>query len=172
MIFKKATIQDVPTIASTMQTIYTQLDNKDLYIIDDEEFIYETLHHHKGFTIMAMDENILAGYFIIRFPNPDEQEHLGDFLGFTQQQKEQCVYFDSAAVLPEYRHQGLQSRMLQECEKHLAHTSYHHALATVSPDNPASLHSLLKNNFQIITTTKLYNGRSRHVLYKELKNES
>ena len=168
MIFKKATVNDANLISNAMKKIYEKMENKDLYVIDTEDFIKNSIDGIHGFAILAMENNALAGYFIVRFPAFDEEDHLGDHIGFNIEQKKLSVYMDSAAVLPEFRGQSLQNRMLKECEKELANTHYKYALSTISPDNHASLHSLIKNGFKIVKTTKLYGGLERNILYKKI----
>ena len=168
MIFKKATTNDAHLIAETMKHIKENMENKDLYVIDSEEFVKESIDGVHGFALLAMEGDILAGYFIVRYPEVDEEDHLGDYIGLNTRQKELSVYMDSAAVLPAFRGQGLQNRMLTECEHILENTPYKYALSTISPENHASLHSLIKNGFKVKKTAKLYGGLKRNILYKEL----
>lgn len=168
MIFKKATPDDAHLIAQTMIKIHENMENKDLYVIDSEEFIRKSIDGIRGFGLLAMDNNTLAGYFIVRFPAFDEEDHLGDYIGLDIEQKKLSVYMDSAAVLPEYRGQHLQNHMLTECENILKGTPYKYALSTISPENSASLRSLIKNGFEVVKTAKLYAGLERNILYKEI----
>ena len=168
MIFKKAAANDAKLISTTMKKIYEELENKDLYVIDTEDFIRQSIDGIHGFAILALEDNTLAGYFIVRYPEFDEEDHLGDYIGFNTDKKKLSVYMDSAAVLPEFRGRNLQNRMLNECEKILADTPYKYALSTISPDNTASLRSLTKNGFKILKTAKLYGGLERNILYKKI----
>ena len=169
MIFKKATPNDSHLIAETMKRIQKNMENKDWYVIDSEEFIRKSIDGIHGFGLLAIENDVLAGYFIIRFPAFDEEDHLGDYIGLDIEQKKRTVYMDSAAVLPEFRGQGLQNRMLTECEHILTKTNYKYALSTIAPNNSASLHSLIKNKFKVVKTAKLYGRLERNILYKELK---
>ena len=74
---------------------------------------------------------------------------------------------DSAGVFQNFRGQGLQGRLLRAGEELLKDTKYQTALSTISPDNTASLNTLLRDGFEIITTTEKYGGLIRHVLYKK-----
>ena len=168
MIFKKATANDAKLISNTMKKIYEELENKDLYVIDTEDYIRQSIDGIHGFAILALKDNTLAGYFIVRYPEFDEEDHLGDYIGFNTDEKKLSVYMDSAAVLPEFRGRNLQNRMLSECEKILADTPYKYSLSTISPDNTASLRSLTKNGFKILKTAKLYGGLERNILYKKI----
>ena len=168
MIFKKATKNDAKFIADSMRQIHSQMENPTLYVIDEANDLEKYIDGTHGFALLAMEGTTLAGYFVFRFPDIDEEEHLGDYLHLTNEEKGSVVYMDSAGVFPEFRGQGLQGKLLRAGEELLADTNYRIALATIAPDNPASLYTLQKDGFQIIATTKKYGGLTRHVLYKRL----
>lgn len=169
MIFKKAKVSDAARIADAMKKIHALLDDPDLYVTDTEEDLRTFIDGTHGFALLAMEEDAMAGYFIIRFPETDEDHHLGDFIGLEEEEKKLVVYMDSSGVFPEFRGQRLQNRMLTECERILAETPYRHALSTISPDNPASLQSLIRNGFEVVKTVSIYGGLTRNILYKDLK---
>lgn len=168
MIFEKATSDDALLLERAMREIRADMDDPTMYVIDIADDIRRYIDGRHGFALLAKEDEELAGYFIFRFPKPDEDGHLGDYLTLSTEQKKQVVYMDSAGVFPKYRGQGLQGKLLRKGEALLKETSYTTALATVSPENPASLHTLLKNGFEIITTAEKYGGLMRHVLYKKL----
>lgn len=168
MIFRKADINDAELLASSMKEIRSNMEDPSMYVIDIAEDIRHYIDGIHGFALLALEENTLAGYFIFRFPDIDEPEHLGDYLQLTDAEKKHVVYMDSAGVFPEFRGQGLQGKLLRAGEELLKGTKYTIALATVSPNNPASLHTLLKDEFKILTTAEKYGGLIRHILHKQL----
>ena len=114
-----------------------------MYVIETEEDIRYSIDGIHGFALLAKEDTELAGFFIFRYPEIEEKDHLGVHLNLDDAQKKFVVYMDSAAVFPKFRGQGLQKQLLLEGEKILRNTSYRTALATVSPNNPASLNTLL-----------------------------
>lgn len=168
MIFEKATTKDAPLLANAMQQIRASMDDPTMYVIDTEEDIRNWIDEIHGFALLAKENEELAGFFIFRYPDIEEEDHLGAYLNLDEAQKKSVVYMDSTAVFPKFRGQGLQKQLLLKGEHVLRGTSYTTALATVSPDNPASLHTLLNAGFQIIATVPKYGGLLRHVLYKDL----
>ena len=155
MIFEKATAKDAPLLANAMQQIRASMDDPTMYVIDTEEDIRYSIDGIHGFALLAKEDTELAGFFIFRYPDIEEKDHLGVHLNLDDAQKK-------------FRGQGLQKQLLLEGEKILRNTSYRTALATVSPNNPASLNTLLGAGFQIIATVPKYGGLLRHVLYKDL----
>ena len=143
MIFEKATAKDAPLLANAMQQIRASMDDPTMYVIDTEEDIRYSIDGIHGFALLAKEDTELAGFFIFRYPDIEEKDHLGVHLNLDDAQKKFVVYMDSAAVFPKFRGQGLQKQLLLEGEKILRNTSYRTALATVSPNNPASLNTLL-----------------------------
>lgn len=168
MIFRKAEIHDAERLADSMKVIRSNMEDPTMYVIDIAEDIRSYIDDVHGFALLAEENDRLAGYFIFRFPDINEPEHLGDYLNLTDEEKSHVVYMDSAGVFPEFRGQGLQGRLLRAGEEMLKNTVYTKAFATVSPDNPASLNTILKNGFEILATVRKYGGLMRHVLYKEL----
>lgn len=168
MIFRKANRNDAELLAASMKKIRSDMDDPSIYVIDEAEELEKYIDGEHGFALLAEEKNMLAGYFVFRFPDINEPEHLGDYLNLTSEEKEHVVYMDSAGVFQNFRGQGLQGRLLRAGEELLKDTKYHTALSTISPDNPASLNTLLRDGFEIITTTEKYGGLIRHVLYKKL----
>lgn len=168
MIFEKATTKDAPLLANAMRQIRASMADPTMYVIDTEDDIRHSIDGIHGFALLAKEEEELAGFFIFRYPDIEEEDHLGAYLNLDETEKKSVVYMDSVAVFPKFRGQGLQKQLLLEGEKILRDTSYSTALATVSPDNPASLNTLLGAGFQIIATAPKYSGLLRHVLYKDL----
>lgn len=171
MIFRKANLNDAELLADSMREIRNSMDDPTMYVIDIAEDIRHYIDGIHGFALLAEEGAELAGYFIFRFPDIDEDGHLGDYLNLSNEEKRNVVYMDSAGVFPKFRGQGLQGQLLRAGEEILKDMPYTIALATVSPDNPSSLNTVMKNGFEIVTTTEKYGGLIRHVLHKELLND-
>lgn len=168
MIFEKATTKDAPSLADAMQKIRASMEDPTMYVTDTEADIRHFIDGVHGFALLAKEQNELAGFFIFRYPDIYEEDHLGAYLELNETQRQTVVYMDSAAVFPKFRGQGLQRQLLLEGEKLLHSTPYTNAFATVSPDNPASLNTLLGAGYQIIATVPKYGGLLRHILHKDL----
>lgn len=156
---------DSEAIYEIMQEAERGLENKEDFVSDSLDFIKRHIKK-EGFIVLAKygeKPSEIAGFFIIRFPR-EEEDNLGNDLGLKKEEKDRVVHMESAAVLPTFRGRGLQAQMLKFALEKLKPSSI--CLATVSPQNKASLSSFLKEDFHIVLTKEKYQGKLRHILYK------
>ena len=79
---------------------------------------------------------------------------------------DRVALMDVAAVLPEHRGHGLERRMLLWAEEQLP-ARFDRLMCTVSPANPASLHSIERSGYRAVLTKEKYGGHLRHIMLKE-----
>lgn len=165
--FRIADDADAEIAHGIMQKVHDLLEDPSLYVCDDLPYVKEQIAG-KGFVVIAEDqENRPAGIFLFQYPEKGP-ENLGRDIGLPETEWEKVVHLDSAAVLPEHRGQNLQYRMLRQGEEWIDKSRYHHFLATVSPDNPASYRSLEKAGYSLMLTKEKYGGKMRRIYYKEI----
>ena len=87
MIFEKATAKDAPLLANAMQQIRASMDDPTMYVIDTEEDIRYSIDGIHGFALLAKEDTELAGFFIFRYPDIEEKDHLGVHLNLDDVQK-------------------------------------------------------------------------------------
>lgn len=151
-----------------IRRVWTLMDNKDLFAVENltEEW-FATYLSPRGFCVTARTEDgELAGVLACCYPGLDE-DNLGHDLGYTEAELMRVCLMDIGAVAPEHRGHRLEQRMLLFAEAYVAGTDYVHLLCSVSPHNPASLHSVQKCGYQIMLTKMKYEGHLRHILLKE-----
>ena len=154
-----------------IRRVWTLMDNKDLFAVENltEEW-FATYLSPRGFCVTARTEDgELAGVLACCYPGLDE-DNLGHDLGYTEAELMRVCLMDIGAVAPEHRGHRLEQRMLLFAEDYIAGTDYVHLLCSVSPHNPASLHSVQKCGYQIMLTKMKYEGHLRHILLKEREN--
>ena len=121
----------------------------------------------KGFIVVSETQaGEMAGFFIVKYP--DAVENLGKYLEFTEEQMKKVVLMDSVAILPEFRGNGLQGKMLREAEKRINTEKYQYYMCTIHPDNIYSLQNMQKQGYEVKKTVKCYGNHIRHVLLKEI----
>ena len=170
---RQAALKDAGEIHSIMDTCYQALEHKEYFICDDLEYVKDILSGH-GFGIVACDENgKIVGNLLIKYPGLSE-ENLGydvneSSIGLTPDNLNRVLHMDSASVLPEHRGHGLECKMITYAETLVDTSKYCYSFATVAPENTASLKSLKRNGYQVMTTKEKYEGLIRCVMMKELK---
>lgn len=162
-----ASLEQADEIYQLMQTVYNQLDNKSLYVCDTPEYVKAHIED-MGFTVIASNEDSeMVACFMVRYPG-QEEDNLGRDLGLNQEELNRVVHMESAVVLPEYRGRGLQRAMLKYAEERIDQSKYRYLMATVSPDNPHSYHSLEKSGYELKLTKEKYGGFMRRIYMKIL----
>lgn len=165
----KAVTTDSATIADVIQEVYRTLEQKDWYVADNAEYTYRMLSSGKGMGYLALNAETdeIAGVFMVTFPG-NSKGNLGNDIGLSKEQLPLCAHMDSAAVLPKYRGNHLQCRLMQTAEKELAALGYRYLLCTVHPDNRFSKGNALRQGYQVMKTTEKYGGYLRDILMKEI----
>ena len=162
---RKAHYNDVPEIMNIIDVTVENLSKKNMFYADTKDFIEEHIEE-KGFSLVAMSEEKIAGYIVVRFPKQDDDnlgKHVKENIDLNK-----VVHMESTAVLPEFRNNGIQKLLLEEAEKKLAETEYCYYMGTVDPDNEFSLRTLTGRNYNVIDTVEKYGGLKRNIMYKEI----
>lgn len=162
---REARYKDVPEIMNIIDVAIENLPNKNMFYADTKEFIEKHIEE-KGFSLVALKEEKIAGYIVVRFPKQDE-----DNLGKHVKEKidlNKVAHMESTAVLPEFRNNGIQKLLLEKAEDKLKDTEYCYYMGTVAPDNEYSLKTLLGRKYTVIDTAKKYGGLQRNIMYKEI----
>jgi ribosomal protein S18 acetylase RimI-like enzyme len=180
---KPADVADTADFHGVMQAAYDNLENKELYVCDDADFVRGVLaDKNKGFGLMAcVGDNLTdstgekqpehgeaAGVLLVTFPGDSEENLAGDILGDLLS----TAHIETTAVKPEFQGNGLQSKMILAACNYIAanYSNIKYVCATVSPDNTPSLKSFIKCGFNIALTKKKYGGKMRHILVLEVSN--
>lgn len=171
---RRATIADWETIKNIVVTVHEALANKSWYYIEDDlndEWLKNQITN-SGFALVAEDSdcnNEIVGFLLVRIPSEDS-DNLGRGLYEDNDELLKVAHMEDCAVLPSNRGSQLMCRFLEEAEKYLCN-GYTHLMATVHPDNYASLGSLVKCGFSILKEQDNKYGEDlpRLIMLKELE---
>lgn len=162
-----ATLDDANEIYNLMKEVYERLEDKDLFVCDDLDYIISQISGN-GFAVVACnEEGKIIGSFLIRYPG-GSLDNLGRDIGLKEEELEKVAHMESVVVHPDFRGQGLQSQMLRFAENRIEKKAYF--LATVSPYNPASCRSFEKNGYEHVMTKEKYGGLVRRIYKKMMLN--
>ena len=162
----KADLSDTIEIMNIMNQAKKLLPQPSWYITDEESFVRRHMAE-SGFILKASQNNQIGGFLLIRFPSMEE-DNLGQYLSLPKKDLLFTAHAESVAVAPSFRGNGIQWKLLSEAAAILKQQNFLHFMATVHPDNKASLISFQKAGFSIVKTVKKYGGFDRHILHKSL----
>ena len=163
---RSACAQDVPSMVSLILRVQSLLPDPSIFFVDEglPHFIEE---HYRTSYVAATSSGELAGLLIVVIPTPEE--NLGLDISLPPEDLPHVLHMDTCVVAPEHRGHHLEQRLLDHAEKHIDTSRFHILLCTVSPNNPASLHSVEKTGYRIASRTIKYGGLDRYILIRNLQ---
>lgn len=168
-VIEKAVCADYQLFADIIQSVWDSMEQKDWFMADNADYTYHMLSTGQGTGYKAIhkDTKQVAGVFMTTIPGLDES-NLGYDIGFSKSQLLETAHMDSVAILPEYRGQSLQLRLMQEGEKDLKEQGFHYLLCTIHPENQYSRNNALKQGYEFVLQKRKYNGNIRDILMKRI----
>lgn len=168
-LIKRAALEDHQALAGVIESVWQQIERKDWFVADDPGYTYRTLQEGNGIGYKALlkDSGTLAGVFIVALPGRRE-ENLGRDIGLSEEELGKAAHMESAAILPEYRGNGLQYSMMQAAEEELRKMGYRYLMCTVHPENVYSKNNVIRQGYEVVLTKEKYGGYLRDILLKKL----
>lgn len=165
---------DVKAIMQVMADAMANLQHPEWFVPDDAVYMAEHISGPKGFCLVAEEKTTgaLAAYFTVKLAGtaPDA---LGWQLGMSEEELNTTAQMDSCCVAPPYQGNGLEGKLLLMAEDTLRGSRYRHLLATVHPDNAASLYTGLHRGYTIAANHVIcYGDKVRDILYNELESRN
>lgn len=166
---ERAEVSDYQVMAEVIRQVYEAMERKEWYVADNEEYTYRMLSEGTGIGYKAVEVSTgeIGGIFMATLPG-DTASNLGNDIGFSKEQRLVTAHMDSVAILPKYRGNHLQYRLMQEAERELREMGYRYLMCTVHPENRFSKENVLRQGYRVMKTTEKYGGYLRDILLKEL----
>lgn len=167
---KKASYDDIDFIMIQMKNARFSLPDPSWFVEDDRDFFCRHIEE-SGFILTGWDQGQMAGFLLVRIPGIESDNLAYDLF----QKKEKpadldllphTAHMESCVIFPAFRGMHLQRTLMESAEKQLKKQGFSHLMATVHPDNQASLKNFLHTGYEIIDTVKKYGGLPRHILLK------
>lgn len=184
--------KDVEDIYRLMCEAKAGLVNPDFYETDDKKYVARHINE-EGFTLIAKYKDLPVAFLMLRYPGMSEDNLIMDMIGLKGGKyvpllgihevnlsvdkdaedaaitviRKKTVHFESAAVSEAFRGYGLQKRMIKEALEILKLKEFLFYLATVHPENTASLKSLKEFGFKEIGRLIKYGGMERLLLFRD-----
>ena len=167
-IIEEGSSNNIKEIIDTIKYLHDIIENKEWYAIGlaDYDKILDKLNDD-AIIVKALYKNDLAGFLIAeRHINP-EGEMAKEI---PKDELSSSIEMDNAGVLPKYRGNHLQERLILKAESIMKErdSSIKHSYATVHPDNLPSLKTLEKVGYKKYKEKLMYGGKIRYIMRKEL----
>lgn len=170
---EKAGEKDYLEIAELILKVWREMKHKEWFVADNAEYTYGCLHSGRGVAYIAVDvsDGKKAGVFMVTYPGKSE-ENLGRDIGLPEEDLEKVAHMDSAVVLPAYRGNRLQYRLMQTAEEELIRCGYQYLCCTIHPENSYSRNNALRQGYELLVTKEKYGGFRRDILMKRIRSGS
>lgn len=161
--------EDGAAVAEVIRRVWEQVEKKEWFIADDADYVTGILRSGRSIAYQAIEieSGETAGVFVAVFPGAKE-ENLGRDIGLPEEKLSLVAHMDSVAVLPKYRGNRLQYRLMQEMERELRILGYEYLMCTVHPENKFSRDNILRQGYEVAMTKEKYGGYPRDILLKRI----
>lgn len=160
---RKGSREELETFLAFTHDVQDAMPDTAWFALDPDEEMRELTDDGSMEFWMAESGGRLAAVFSIIRPGLRDF-NLGYEIGLEEPELRRVTHMDTAAVLPDFRGQGLQRRMMAEAEGSLTGSIL---LCTIHPDNRYSLQNALKLGYRIEKRIGRY-GSVRYVLRKDI----
>lgn len=168
MLIEEATSNDIDEIIKLKKDVWDKLENKEWYVIEgtNRDFLEKELKNN-GLILKVVNNNEIIAFLIIcntlkKDSSIIQKLHL-------ENEVDMCIELCNGAVDIKYRGNNLYMEMAKKAEEIIINRyNKKYILATVHPNNTASLKSLLKIGYEIVCECKMYGNLDRCILLKRL----
>lgn len=165
---RQSYLEDYSEISEIQDKVVEDLlVNRDdnLFISTEKDKIKDFLERDDIFFICVQTPDVICAYSYTFF-NQEIEYDLSYFF-----KNEKVATFDSIVVLPQFRGNKLQDKLLKVSIEEAKRRNYNIMASTVSPDNIHSINNFIKNGFEILKIIEggyIYGSYKRYVVYKIL----
>ena len=166
MEFRKGTTEDTERLIAFLEQVRDGMERKEWFYLDPPEVVRAMMSDGTMELWLAEEDGHLAAIFDMLHPGLQSFNY-GYDLDLSEEDLLRVVHMDTSAVHPDYRGQGLQSRMIREAEEELSGKGHRILLCTAHPENRYSLNNLLGLGYAIQKKVEKY-GSERYILRKDI----
>ncbi|MCO4096810.1 GNAT family N-acetyltransferase [Macrococcoides canis] len=160
MEIKFAEMCDIDDILGVQEKAQQVLTNKEMLVTLSRDEITKNIQDNV-LCICRIDGKIAA----FRSMHIPDEDYLGRYIALQPSEKDKLIYSDITIVHPDNRGNGLQ-RKLGEWLFDRIDEKYTIIMATVHPDNIASIKDKFHHGMKLVAVDKVYGGKIRYIFAK------
>lgn len=164
-LIRRSRPEETEEILALQDIVFGAIPDKAIFIGTTSEEIGESIDDDVCLSVYSGDK-LCA--FTLMVTNRITPRNLGIHLDYSPEQLKSTVTYDTTFVTPLCRGFGLQRLLFKEKDKLSLMLGASCALATVSPENGASLKNARAAGFEIVGEKLLYSGVNRYIMRKGL----
>lgn len=157
MKIKFANNTNIQAILNVQKAAIQEIGNKDMLVTLSEEEIVQNVNDGV-LCVCQIDERIVA----FRSMHIPVDDYLGKYIALDPSDRDRLIYSDITVVHPDYRGRGLQKKLgewlFQEIDD-----KYTIIMATVHPDNIASIKDKFHHGMKIVALDNVYDDKIRYI---------
>ncbi len=164
--FKECSIKDIDAICEIQEKAFENLQNSNLLRRNSREMLERCLKK-PHYTLGAFhNEKLIA--FAILYDGETTTENIGYDIGVKGDELISVANIKLIIVLPDYRGNGLQVKLVSKLEKVAQDNGKKILCATVSPDNAYSIKNFEQLGYVFYSQKEKYGGLVRNIYYKKI----
>lgn len=157
MEIKFANNTNIKAILNVQKAAIKEIGNKDMLVTLSEEEIAQNVDDGV-LCVCQIDERIVA----FRSMHIPVDDYLGKYIALDPSYRDQLIYSDITVVHPDYRGRGLQ-KILGEWLFQAIDDKFKIIMATVHPDNIASIKDKFHHGMKIVALDNVYDDKIRYI---------
>lgn len=165
-IFRKCTIQDIDDICKIQELAFQALTDSNLLRRNSKE-VLQTCLEEPHYTLGVFHKEKLIAFAIL-YDGGNTDENIGRDIEIPEEKLSSVVNFKLVIVLPEYRGNKLQQKLIYKLEEIAKENGKKIMCATISPLNSFSLKNFEDAGFKFHSQKIKYNNLKRCIYYKKL----
>lgn len=163
-IFKKCTIDHINSICKIQEEAFAHLDDPDILRKNSREVLSECLIE-PHYTLGSFYHNKLIAFAIL-YDGGKSEENIGYDIDIEDSMLNLVANIKLVIVLPEYRGNGLQKKLILKLEKIAKEKDKKILCATVSPKNNFSIRNFELLGYKFHSCKIKYGGLKRNIYFK------
>ncbi len=165
-VVKRLFSRDIDAILNLERSVQSEIGDSESYVVSQRSYFSMCLPMG-AIALGIYCDDALVAFALVSFPL-GRGDNLGDDLGLPDDEIGRVAQIEKAVVHPNWRRMGMHSHLVDRIAKMAESMNYKHLVATVSPNNPASIKVALNARMWAEKFAFKYGGMPRFIFHRDL----